>query len=164
MGRRGAVAVVVVLAVAAVAWMLWPEGDEGAIRRQLHALVDEANERDGDPLGTVARGARLSTYFTEDAVVDLGQGREPVSGRQTLIGMAAHLQPRTATLVIALDDVTVAVRAGAVIADVSLTATLTRRDINTREQTIDAREFALEMRKEGSEWRIARAAAVDTLK
>lgn len=164
MGRRGAVAIVVVFAVAAVAWMLWPEGEEGAIRRQLHALVDEANERDGDALGTIARGARLSAYFTEDVVVDLAQGTEPVSGRQTLIGMAAHLQPRTATLVIALEDITVAVRTGTAIADVSLTATFRRRDITTREQTTDAREFALEMRKEGSEWRIARAAVVDTLK
>jgi len=163
-GRRAAVAIAAVFAAATLAWMLWPEGDESAIRRRLHELTAEANESARDGLGTVAKAARIGGYFTDDVVVDLGKGTALISGRDTVIGMAARLQPRTASLAVAVEDISVAKRTGTAIADVSLTATFTRRDVSPREQTIDAREFALEMRKEDGEWRIARVAAVDTLR
>jgi hypothetical protein len=162
--RRGAISIVAVLAAAGVAWMVWPEGNEGKIRRELRALVAEANERAGDGLGTVAKAARLGSYFTSDIVVDFGPGTAPIEGRETLIGMATRLQPRTASLRVALEDVSVTMRPGDAIADVTLTATFTRRDVSTGEETIDAREFALEVRQDAGEWRIARVTTVDTLK
>ena len=53
-----------------------------------------ASTKDG--LGTAARAAQIGSYFTEDAVVDFGGGSRPIQGRETLMGMAARLQPRTA--------------------------------------------------------------------
>src|SRR5688572_26376649 len=89
-----------VLAIAALAWFFWPESDEGAIRRRLRDVVEEANARTGEGLETVAKAARIGAYFTENVVVDLGKGASPISGRQTLIGLAAGLQPSSAPLVV----------------------------------------------------------------
>jgi hypothetical protein len=152
------------LAIAALAWLFWPESDEAAIRRRLRAVVEEANARTAEGLETVAKAARIGAYFTENVVVDLGTGAAPISGRQTLIGMAALIQPPSASLVVALEDITVVKRPDADVADVTLTATFTRTEIGTGERTMDAREFALEVRKEAGEWRIARVAAVETLR
>jgi hypothetical protein len=161
--RRATIAVSA-LAVAALAWLFWPESDEAAIRRRLRDVVEEANARTGEGLEAVAKAARIGAYFTENVVVDLGKGAAPVSGRQMLIGMAASPQRPSAPLVVALEDITVVKRPGADVADVTLTATLTGTEIGTGERTMDAREFALEVRREAGEWRIARVVAVDTLR
>jgi hypothetical protein len=163
-GARRALIAVAALAIAALGWMFWPESDEGAIRRRLKAVVEEANTRTGEGLETVAKAARIGAYFTENVVVDLGAGVTPITGRQTLIGMATHLQPPRASLVVNLKDITVVKRPDTDAADVTLTATFTRRDTSGAEETMDAREFALEVQKEAGEWRIARVAAVDTLR
>jgi SnoaL-like domain len=164
LNRRRAAVAIVAAAAAVVVWMLWPEGDEGAIRRRLYALVADANEGAGDGLATLARAARLGTYFTEDVVVDLGQGTEPIEGRDTLVGIAARLEPRTASAPVNIEDATVTMRDDDAIADVTLTVTYSRRDGNARDPTLDAREFTLEVRKDDGEWRIARVTAVDTLR
>jgi ketosteroid isomerase-like protein len=78
--------------------------------------------------------------------------------------MATRLQAPAASLVVALEDVTVVKRPDTAVADVTLTATITRTDTASGERTMDAREFALEMQKEGGEWLIARVMAVDTLR
>ena len=49
-------------------------------------------------------------------------------------------------------------------ADVHLTAEIIRRSITTGDESLDAREFTLGMRRVGGEWQIARVTAVDTLK
>ena len=51
-----------------------------------------ASTKDG--LGTALRAAQIGSYFTEDAVVELGEGAAPIKGRDTLMGMVARLQPR----------------------------------------------------------------------
>lgn len=163
-GGRSQAWIAGLLAVAALAWLFWPEGDERAIRRRLGELVEEANATAGEGLALVTRAAALGTYFSEDAVVDFGQGSAPISGRETLVGMATRFQPSTTSHAIGLQDVTVAKRQGAPIADVALTVTITGPDARTGEPTMDAREFRLEMRKDGGEWLIARATAIDTLK
>jgi ketosteroid isomerase-like protein len=163
-GARGAAVAVAALAIAAVAWALWPESDERAIRRRLTEVADEANTGSGEGLETVAKAARVGRYFTEAVAVDFGAGAPPVSGRQTLIAMATRLQAPAASLVVALEDITVVKRPDTAVADVTLTATITRTDTASGERTMDAREFALEMRKEGGEWLIARVMAVDTLR
>lgn len=162
-GARRTTIALAALAIAALAWLFWPESDEAAIRRRLRAVVEEANARTAEGLETVAKAARIGAYFTENVVVDLGTGAAPISGRQTLIGMAALVQP-SASLVVALEDITVVKRPDADVADVTLTATFTRTEIGTGERTMDAREFALEVRKEDGEWRIGRVMAVDTLR
>jgi ketosteroid isomerase-like protein len=162
-GRRASIALSA-LGIAAIAWTFWPESDEGAIRRRLRAAVEEANARTGQGLETVAKAARIGAYFTDDVVVDLGAGAAPLSGRQTLMGMATRLQPPTESLVVDLKDITVVKRPDTTVADVTLTATFTRRETSGAEETMDARELALEVRKEDGEWRIARVVAVDTLR
>lgn len=163
-GARGAAVAVTGLAVAALAWALWPESDERAIRRRLNAVAEEANTKSGEGLEAVAKAARVGAYFTEDVVVGLGADAPPVSGRQTLIAMATRLQAPAASLVVALEDITVAKRPDTRVADVTLTATITRTDTASGERTMDARELALEMHQEGGEWLIARVTAVDTLR
>jgi hypothetical protein len=149
------------LAIAALAWFFWPESDERAIRRTLRAAAEEANTRTREGLESVAKAARIGAYFTDDVVVDLGKGAPPISGRQSVIGMAALVQAPSASVVVGLEDITVVKRPEGEVADVTLTATVTR---TAGERTIDAREFALEMRKEAGEWRIARVAVVATLR
>ena len=94
--------------------------------------------------------------------MDLGQGSEPVRGRETVIGMAARLQSGTGALTVGIHDVNATIAEGGS-ADVDLTATLTRREERAREPSIDAREFELGMRKVNGDWLIARVTAVDPI-
>lgn len=165
MARRSIVAVVL-LVLAVAGYVLWHgrQSDERKIRSALTALADEFNASTADGLGTVARAAQLGSYFSDDVVVDLGPGTAPIERRDTLIGMAARLQPRTSAFRVALDDVDVKMAEGNRDADVTLTVSFIPRSIATGEQSIDAREFALVMMQSGGTWRIARATAVDTLR
>lgn len=147
-----------------MAWWSRVTPDERAINARLEALRNEVNSSTKDGLGTAARAAQIGTYFTDDAVVELGRGSPPISGRDTLMGMVARLQPRTAAFRMDLDDVSVEVLPGGAAADVLLTASFVRRSITTGEESLDAREYALVMTKAGGLWRIARITAIDTLR
>ena len=88
-------AVAAAVAVAAGVWATytyWPS-DERAIRRQLDALAAAVNEDAAEGLGSVARAAQIGAYFTDDVVVELGQGMGPIQGRESVTGMAARLPP-----------------------------------------------------------------------
>ena len=160
---RGAVAVGL-LALGVIAWRSRPTSDERAITARLDALRSEVNASTKDGFGTAARAAQIGTYFTDDAVVELGRGSPPIKGRDTLMGMVARLQPRTAAFRMDLDDVSVDIVPGGEAADVLLTASFVRRSISTGEESLDAREYALVMNKAGGVWRIARITAIDTLR
>ena len=162
--RRLPVVAVLLAAAGLLALLFWPEGDDHAIKRRLSELVEHMNAGGVEGLGAVTRAAEIGAYFTHDVVVNLGQGAAPLSGRETLIAMAARFQPSRTSHVVSLADVTVARRPGTAIADVALTVTLTGRDARTGEPATDARELALEMRKDAGDWLIARATAVETLK
>jgi hypothetical protein len=159
----GAAIVIAVVAVSFLTWRTWFPGDAALIGSRLDSFCDEVNAGAVEGLGTVARAASIGSYFSDDAVVDLGQGTAPIAGRDTLIGMAARLQPRTAAFVLKLDDVGVTLGPDNRAADVTLTASFIRRSVTTGEESMDAREFALAMVKDGV-WRIKRVTAVDTLK
>ena len=116
-----------------------------------------------DGLGPEARGVQLGAFFAEDVDVDLGRGAAPIHGRDTVIGMAERLQPRTAAFQVKFADVGIAMAPSGDTADVHLTAEFLRRNMTTGEDTLDAREFTLGMRRVGGEWLIARVTAVDTL-
>lgn len=146
-----------------LAWLFWWRSDERAIRRELANLAADANAPAGEGLGTLSWAARLGTYFTEDAAIDAGQGGAAVAGRPAVVGIATRMQPRFAGATVSIDDVSVQVRPEGGVADVSVTATF-RPAAAARDRTIDAREFALEMKKDGRRWRIARATAVDILR
>ena len=158
---------VVALALAGLAFLAWRtrEGDEErTIRGRIEALRTEINASTVDGVGTAARSAQLGGYFTEDAVVELGGGSVPIRGRETLMGMAARLQPRTAAFRLDLDDVGIEMVPGSAAADVILTASFVRRSISTGEESRDAREFAMGLVKADGTWRISRITAIDTLR
>ena len=160
---RGAVAVgLVVLGI--VAWRSRSSSEERGITARLDTLRNEVNASTKDGFGTAARAAQIGSYFTDDAVVELGRGSPPIKGRETLMGMVARLQPRTAAFRMDLDDVSVDLLPGGDAADVLLTASFVRRSISTGEESLDAREYALVMNKTDGTWRIARITAIDTLR
>jgi hypothetical protein len=164
--RKWLAGVLAAVALAAAGLWIWQSlspSDERDITRRLRALGEEFNLSTTDGLGTAARAARFGTYFTDDVVVELGGGSPAINGRDTLMGMAARLQPRTAAFVIDFRDVTVTVLEPRR-AEASLTAVIRRRVIGTDEESLDAREFALALQKMDDVWRISHASAVETLK
>jgi hypothetical protein len=167
LNRRHAIRGVVVLALAAVAYFVWrgrASDDERAIRARIEALQNEINTTTTDGLGTVAHATKVGSYFTDDITIELGEGAVPIHGRDTLIGMAARLQPRTAAFRLEIDDVTVEIVPGAEAADVLLTASFVRRSLSTGEESRDAREYSLVCRKDAGIWQVARVTAIDTLR
>jgi hypothetical protein len=165
-GRFAVSAGIVVVLVAAgfFAWHTRETPDEREIRARLDALRNEINTSTKDGLGTALHAAQVGSYFTDDAAVELGEGAAPIKGRETVIGMVARLQPRTAAFRMDLDDITIDMVPGGEAADVLLTASFTRRNISTGEESLDAREYSLVMNKTDGAWRIARITAIDTLR
>ena len=145
------------------AWRAWRSNDEQVIRQRLEALTVEINSNVNGGLGTVARAADIGSYFTENVVVDLGEGAAPIIGRTTLVGMTSRLERRTAAFRLRLDDIGVRIERGGNSAGVTLTASFVQRAGDAGE-SMDAREFDLAMDKVSGAWRIARVTAVDTLK
>jgi hypothetical protein len=163
-GRPRIALVAVVLAVAGfAAWRYAGSAEERAIERRMTEFVAEFNASTTDGLGTLARAARLGAYFTPDIVVELGQGSPPIQGRETLIGMATRLQPRTAAFDVELDDVTVEMLDEHQ-ASVTLTVVIRRRSLGTGEASIDAREFAADVVNTDGSWQMKRVVAIDTLR
>jgi hypothetical protein len=163
--RRIAALVIAAVALAVGAWFVLAPADSGAaVRARLVALSDMVNRSTVDGLGPEARAAQLGAFFTEDVDVELGQGAAPIRGRDTIVGMAERLQPRTAAFRLQFEDVSVAMGSGGQSADVHLTAEFIRRSITTGEQSLDAREFMIGMRRVGTDWQIAKVTAVETLK
>jgi hypothetical protein len=158
-----ALAVIAVLGIV-LAWRTWGSSDERAIRQRLDALTADINTTAGEGLGAVAHAAGLTSFFTEDVVVDLGEGASPIVGRATLVGMASRLQRRTAAFHLRFDDVGVRLGPDRTTADVALTASFVQRAEGTDAGSMDAREFALTLTKQSGVWRIARVTAVDTLR
>jgi hypothetical protein len=159
-----AVILLVLLAAAIFAWRSRATPDEREIQARLGALRNEVNASTKDGLGTALRAAQIGSYFTDDAVVELGEGAAPIKGRDTVMGMVARLQPRTAAFRMDLDDITIDMASGSTAADVLLTASFVRRNISTGEEALDAREYALVMTKADGTWRISRITAIDTLR
>jgi len=159
-----AVILLVLLAAGIFAWRSRATPDEREIQGRLDALRNEVNASTKDGLGTALRAAQIGSYFTDDAVVELGEGAAPIKGRDTVMGMVARLQPRTAAFRMDLDDITIDMASGSTAADVLLTASFVRRNISTSEESLDAREYALVMTKADGTWRISRITAIDTLR
>jgi hypothetical protein len=163
-GRTGAAACAAIAICAFAVWHYWVPSEERAVRGRLGALTEDVNTTVTGGLGAVVHAADVGSYFTDDVVVDLGEGAAPIVGRATLVGMVSRLQRRTASFRIRFDDVGVRVDRDATSADVKLTASFVAPDEGAGGESMDAREFALAMRKIGGVWRIAHVAAVDTLR
>lgn len=162
--RRTLAIVLTIAALAGAAWFLVAPADPGApVRARLEALAGMVNKSTVDGLGPEARSAELGTFFTDDVDVELGSGAAPIHGRATLMGMAARLQPRTAAFQIKFQDVSVTMGDDGQTASVHLTAEFIRRALATGDESLDAREFMLGMRRVGTDWQIAKVTAISTL-
>jgi hypothetical protein len=163
--RQIALIVAVVVALAAGVWFFYAPADTtSAVKERLESFSEMVNRSTVDGLGPEARAAQLGAFLTEDVDVDLGQGTAPIRGRDTVVGMAARLQPRTAAFRLKFEDVSVVMSPDGNNADVHLTAEFIRRSIATGEESLDAREFMLVMRRVADDWQIAKATAIQTLK
>ena len=153
-----------ILAVA-VGWWWWTAASpaEREVRRLFDDFVTEFNAGTSGGFATLAHAVRLGEFFTADAVVELGQGSPPIQGRETLIGMASRLQPRTAAFVLEVDDLSVEFT-GPDRGDVTFTTVIRRRSVVSGEESIDAREFAAEVVRAAGRWRLSRVVAIDTLR
>ena len=158
---------VVALLVAAGGAGIWSglrSSEERQIRRQVAAFAEAFNGATAEGgVASVTRAARLAAFFTEGAVVELGRGSTPIQGRDTLLGMAARLQPRFAAFALRFEDVTIE-SLGDDRAEISLTAVIRGRDGTPQAEALDAREFAAELRKVEGAWLVDRVTAVDTLR
>jgi hypothetical protein len=164
MSRRALLALAA-LVLAAAGWWWWRAGTPA--EREVHALFDtfaaEFNSGATGGISLLARAARIGEYFTPDVVIELGQGSPPLQGRETLMGMASRLQPRTSAFVLEFDDEHVEF-SDPEHGEVTFTAVVRQRSRESGEQSIDAREFAAEIVRADGRWRVSRVVAVDTLR
>jgi SnoaL-like domain len=163
MSRRLRLTVAVIAAVAALWWWKSSPSQDREVRALFDSFAREFNSGTSDGLGLLARAAQIGEYFTPDVVIELGQGSAPIQGRETLIGMASRLQPRTSAFVLEFDDVNVEFTA-ADQGEVTFTALVRRRSQGSGEESIDAREFAGAVVRAGGRWRVSRVVAIDTLR
>jgi hypothetical protein len=161
--RRAAIAAVALAALGMWFWWSRPSPAEREVRRLFADMTNKFNDSTTDGLGTVARAARLGAFFTDDVVVELGEGSPPIHGRDTLMGMAVRLQPRTAAFVLELKDISVNLT-DETHGYVTLTALIRRRTLGSGEESLDAREFSADVRSTDGRWRVSRLVAVDTLR
>ena len=161
-GRPGIAAILICAAATAVWWNREP-ADEQAIRTRLEALGAEINGTATPGLESAARAQHIGSFFTEDAVLDLGKRAAPVVGRSTIAGMAFRLESRTAAFRLQVDDMRVDVEPGAASAEATLTASFILRTPEG-EESRDAREFTVALRRAADQWLIARITAVETLR
>jgi hypothetical protein len=160
---RLGIAAVLICAVAAALWWNREGTHERAIRARIEALGAEINATASAGPESATRAEQIGSFFTEDAVVDLGKGGTPIVGRSTIAGMALRLQTRIAAFRLQIDDIRVVVKPGAASADATLTASFIPRT-SAGDESRDAREFAVALTRAGNEWQIARVTAVDTLR
>lgn len=163
--------VAVLLAAAGIyAWRQIFPTEETRIRRQLHAMADEASSVRTD-LSGLASAAKLAMYFTDDVTIDRGRGLAPLHGRQTIMALATQLRSPSAgaggasagSTRIEIRDADVTIAPGGTAAAVTLTAVLTRNGGSPAE-TVDAHEFALTMVKGDPSWQISHVTSIETLR
>lgn len=156
---RGIVLAIVAAAAAVWAYRTFFPSDEQRIRQRLDEIVALVN-RDADGLDAISRAARIGRAFTDDVVVELRRGA-PIRGKDTLMAMAARVQPRTDGVNLAIRDVNVAVlNAGE--ARVELTATWD--DPSDSSQPLDATELRLHWVERDGQWLISSVEPVDVLR
>jgi SnoaL-like domain len=153
------------LVVAGLGLWWWQGGSsrEREVRALFDGFASEFNSGASDGIGLLARAAHIGEYFTPDVVIELGQGSPPIQGRETLMGMASRLQPRTSAFMLEFDDVNVEF-SDPDHGEVTFTALFRRRSQGSGEESIDAREFAGEVVRSGGRWRVSKVVAVDTLR
>ena len=158
--ERAAATVILCLTLVAC----WSRDERAVIRQRLEAFAEVVNKGGGSGLaGAATHAIGLANFFTNDVVITLGDGTAPIQGRDMLMSMAMRLQPRTSEYTLDFEDVNVQLASDGQSAEVGLTAEFIRRASGAR-QSMDAREFKLQMRLDDGEWKIASVEAIQTLK
>ncbi len=157
---------VLLLAAAGCLWLLWQRlfpNDERIIRQRIDHLATLLSVPEHPTLtGNLAAGDRLRDYLATDIELDIdlpGEGRRAFSGRQEIVQLAVATRPGLAGMTVRLLDVQVSLNPDHDQATVSLTgrATLPGR------RELFVQEIKLTLRKEDSQWRIAKGETVRTL-
>lgn len=149
----------VIAAIGIAAWVWWPS-DARRIRRKLDAIQSAVNERPKDGIAQVGRTVQLATFVTDDVVLEPGEGRAVLQGREPLLAMAARAPNDAHPYTLSFGNVWIDVQDKGH-ATVHLTATFSRPDSEGGTATTDSREVKLEFRR-GDDWRIARITLIDT--
>ena len=158
--ERAAATVILCLTLVAC----WSRDERAVIRQRLDAFAEVVNKGGGSGLaGAATHAIGLANFFTNDVVITLGDGTAPIQGRDMLMSMSMRLQPRTSEYTLDFEDVNVQLASDGRTAEVGLTAEFIRRTPGAR-QSMDAREFKLQMRLDDGEWKIASVEAIQTLK
>jgi hypothetical protein len=159
--RRSAIPAAVAVAAAAllyIGYRTFFPSDEQLIRRRLDELAAAVNTP-ADGLDAVTRAAAIGRALADDVEIRTRQGTA-IRGKDTVMGIAARLEPRSAGLNLKFQDVTVTLDDERH-AHVELTATYA--DPESDGHTLDAAEFTLQMVKPAREWLVARVAPVQVL-
>jgi ketosteroid isomerase-like protein len=156
--RRALGALVVIAAVAWGAYTFWPS-EERLVRKRLAALAETVSDPPRDGLQLIARGARLASFFEPDVVLDLGEGRARINGRDELVALVSRAPDQNAGFRVSFVDVTVNMSGDT--ASSHLTATIEWQE-GTGQPNLDAREATLDWRKTDA-WRITKITAVGPL-
>ena len=150
-------AVLAAAAVAAVfvAWKWWTS-DERVIRRRLADVAEIVSvpSHDSD-LGRLARVARLRRYLAEN--VRVAAGNSQVASRELVLAAASQWTPFPGGVTVEFLDVHVNVDADRLGADADLTAKITATSPQPGDETVDAQEVRVALRKIGGEWLISEA-------
>jgi hypothetical protein len=146
------------LAAILIAALAWPNRDERAIRRRLHALARQCEKKPGQGMiRTLADMADLRAAFTSNAVIQLGRPYPLRPSPRELASLVARAQMEVASLEILIQGVEFLPRAEPdAIEMVTAVALRVRRD-DQAEEFVD--EYRLRWRKENGEWRIESARA-----
>jgi hypothetical protein len=158
-GTRVVAGVLIAAAVGALAWWLFPS-DERRLRSRLNELAQAASVPAGEQeLGRAARLGRLGRLLSSDVVLDAGEPLGSVTGRESLLGLAAQFGSFSTGLRVELHDVTVVVGDDHRTARVEARAVATERAADGQE-TVEMRDVLLELTKTDEGWQLGRVTVV----
>jgi hypothetical protein len=158
---RMALAAAALCAFAVWFWAFAIRHHEREISRQLFAALREFNGASAERSEAADRAGRIAQYFMPDVTIDFGFGSAPIRGRETLVGIATRILPRTSAFVGELVDTHIRVLDG-VHADVTLT--LLFRSRAPGEHDLEARELSISLQNAERSWRIQHIKIVDALR
>lgn len=155
-----AVLFAVLVAFFAYQWWFNPTRE---VQRRLNDIATALSVPEAEPpVARVARAAQLRKYLAADIRVKTG-GAE-LASRDEIVGAVTAFSAPPGGWNVQFVDVQIGVdHATQAAADVYMTVEINGRDARTGQPTVDAREAAVTMRKEGGEWVVAAAETKDTL-
>ena len=162
MKSQGSIYVSVVLAALAGYFVYqWWFNPNRIIKQRLGEVAGALSARSAeDDIVRLARLARLRGYLDERIHVRVGVGGPEFSSRDEVIGAAAGWKTRSGGWNVDFVDVDVRVNSDGT-ARAFVTAELTTPDPQTGQQTVDSREVAFSLGKNGSDWLISEAEVKD---